>query len=120
MLEKLGGKLPKNFPNTVLEGVKTRTLFVMSQGQKAEYLSSPENIQKMKTKRFVLGNGKSFKECPYIAISYFSRASAYEIIYGDYTKEEANLAYSICQSVLKVSHSESKLVIDKTFFLVEL
>lgn len=98
--------MPTNFATEVIEGIKTRTLFVMSRGQKAEYLKNEENTEKMINKKNVLGNGKAFKDhAPYIAVSYYTRACAFEIMYGDPRQEEPNLAHAICRSVLKVSLS---------------
>jgi hypothetical protein len=60
----------------------------------------------MLNKKNVLGNGKAFKDhAPYIAVSYYTRACAFEIMYGDPRQEEPNLAHAICCSVLKVSLS---------------
>ena len=43
-----------------------------------------ENTEKMLSKKNVLGNGKAFKDhAPYIAVSYYTRACAFEIMYGD-------------------------------------
>lgn len=76
----------------------------MSKGQKAEYLQSEENIEKMLNKRNVLGNGKAFKDqAPYIAVSFYTRAVAFEVMYGDPRQEEPNIAHAICCSVMKVS-----------------
>lgn len=67
MLEKMNKQLPKNFKSDVIEGIKTRCLFVMSKGQKAEYLKDEESIAKMNAKKYVLGNGKAFKDdAPYV------------------------------------------------------
>jgi hypothetical protein len=67
MLEKMDKKLPDNFKSDVIEGIKTRALFVMTKGQKQEYLKDEESVSKMHTKKFVIGNGKAFKDtAPYI------------------------------------------------------
>lgn len=104
MLEKMDKKMPDNFKNDVIEGIKTRCLFVMSKGQKVEYFKDEVNVKKMKDKKYVLGNGKAFKDtAPYVQCSFYTRASAMEVMYGDPRNEEPNLAHAICKSVLKVS-----------------
>jgi actin-related protein len=103
MIDKMDKKLPVNFKSDVIEGIKTRCLFVMSKAQRTEYMKDEENISKMKAKKYVLGNGKVFKDAQYIACSFYTRACAMEILYGDPSNEEPNLAHAICKSVLKVS-----------------
>ncbi len=90
----------------------------LGRSQKRDYFGSEENIEKMKKKRFLLGLGKTYKEdFPYLCISFFARTSAMEICYGDPKQEEANLAYSVCQSLIKVSHLFN-LACSKNIFLV--
>ena len=51
----------------------------------------------MKGKRFILGQGKSYKEdYPYLCISFYTRVAAMEVCFGDPDMEEPNIAYSIC------------------------
>ena len=58
----------------------------------------------MKDKKFLLGNGKAFKDtAPYIAMSFHTRACTFEVMFGDHEEEQPNLAHAICKSVLKVS-----------------
>lgn len=103
MLDKMDKKLPENFKADVIEGVKTRCLFVMSKAQKADYLKDEAGVAKMKDKKFLLGNGKAFKDsAPYIQCSFFTRACAMEVVYGDPRNEEPNLAHAVCKSILKV------------------
>ena len=60
----------------------------------------------MKAKVFILGHGKTYKEdFPYLRVSFYTRVASMEVCFGDPDLEEANLAYSICQSLLKVSKS---------------
>lgn len=97
MLEKMNKQLPSNFKSDVIEGIKTRCLFVMSKGQKAEYLKDEESISKMNAKKYLLGNGKAFKDdAPYVACSFYTRACTFEVMYGDPRAEEPNLAHAIC------------------------
>ena len=58
----------------------------------------------MKAKKYILGMGKAYKEdFPYLQISFYTRVASMEIMFGDPDLEEPNIAYSICQSLLKVS-----------------
>ena len=58
----------------------------------------------MKAKKYTLGMGKTYKEdYPYMQVSFYTRCNAMEICYGDIELENPNLAYSTCQSLLKVS-----------------
>ena len=96
-LEKMNKQMPENFKLEVIEGVKTRCLFVMSKGQKAEYMADQASITKMQQKKYVLGNGKAFKDdAPYVACSYYTRACTFEVMYGNPRAEEPNLAHAIC------------------------
>ena len=104
MLQRIGGRLPQNFPLHVIEDIKVRTLMMLGRQQKAEYFSTEENVAKMKSKRVLPGLGKTFKDdYPYLCVSFYTRVSAMEICYGDPDEEEPNLAHSVCQSLLKVS-----------------
>jgi actin-related protein 10 len=49
------GDVQYSFPKDVLEDIKVRALQVMHREQRDEYLSSPENIEKMKKKKQSLG-----------------------------------------------------------------
>lgn len=51
-----------NFPSNIIEDMKTRTLFVMQKDQKDSYLSSEENITKMKRK--IVNFGKLNRDYP--------------------------------------------------------
>mmetsp|Transcript_11396 Transcript_11396/g.15333 ORF Transcript_11396/g.15333 Transcript_11396/m.15333 type:complete len:228 (+) Transcript_11396:522-1205(+) len=105
MLQRIGGRLPANFPQHVLEDLKVRTLMTLGRNQKSDYFVSEENVAKMKSKRVLPGLGKTFKEdFPYLCISFYSRVTAMEACYGDPDEEEPNLAYSLCQSLLKMTH----------------
>lgn len=51
----------------------------------------------MKSKRFILGLGKTYKEdFPYLCVSFYTRVASMEVMFGDPELEEANLAFSIC------------------------
>lgn len=81
----------------MIEDIKVRTLMQLGRKQKKDYFGSEENITKMKSKRIVPGLGKTWKDdFPYLQISFYTRAAAMEILYGDPDSEEPNLAYSIC------------------------
>ena len=69
-------------------------------------MENEENITKMKNKRHLLGSGKTYKESfPYLTVSFYTRFTTMEICFGqDVDMEEPNLAYSICQSLMKVSY----------------
>jgi len=105
MLQRIPDKrLPRDFPQHVLEDLKVRTLITLGRSQRKDYFSSEDNITKMKAKRFILGLGKTYKDdFPYLCVSFYTRVSAMEICFGDPDLEQPNLAYSICQSLLKVS-----------------
>ena len=72
LLERTHNRIPKNFPTHVLEDIKTRVLMTLQKPQKDEYLKASEDgkqegVEKMKAKKYVLGNGKTFKEdYPYL------------------------------------------------------
>ena len=69
----------------------------LGRSQKREYFSSEENVAKMKGKRFILGQGKTYKEdYPYLCISFYTRVAAMEVCFGDPDMEEPNIAYSVC------------------------
>ena len=58
----------------------------------------------MKSKRHILGNGKTFKEdYPYLQTSFYTRVAVTEILFGNPRNEEPNIAYSICKSLDSVS-----------------
>lgn len=60
----------------------------------------------MKAKKYVLGNGKTYKEdYPYLQLSFFTRSTVMEVCFGDPREEEPNIAYSICKSLNAVSLS---------------
>lgn len=60
----------------------------------------------MKAKKYVLGNGKTYKEdYPYLQLSFFTRSTVMEVCFGDPREEEPNIAYSICKSLNAVSSS---------------
>lgn len=45
MMDKFPNKkLPSNFKSDVIEGIKSRCLFVMSKAQKAEYTKDEESV----------------------------------------------------------------------------
>ena len=61
-------------------------------------------MTKMRSKCIIPGLGKTYKEdFPYLRVSFYTRVAAIEACFGDPDIEEANLAYSICQSFMKVS-----------------
>lgn len=69
-------------------------------------MESEENVTKMRNKRHMLGLGKTFKDdFPYLCVSFFTRFTAIEVCFGDVEQEMPNLAYSVCQSLIKVSFS---------------
>ena len=47
----------------------------------------------MRGKLYVLGNGKAFKEFPYLAVSLYTRALAAEVMFGEPKAEEPNIAH---------------------------
>ena len=97
MLQRIHNRLPKDFPQHVIEDLKVRTIMCLGRSQKRDYYSSEENVAKMKGKRFILGQGKSYKEdYPYLCISFYTRVAAMEVCFGDPDMEEPNIAYSIC------------------------
>ena len=51
----------------------------------------------------MIGSGKAFQFYQYLAVSHFTRVAALEVLFGDYREEEANVAYSVCRSVMEVS-----------------
>jgi len=103
MIEKIGGRLPKDLPNEVLESIKIKVLEVLQKPQKDEYISTEENVLKMKKKLMSLKQGKAFKDFPYLAMSYFTKVTTTEAMFGNPDEEQPNLAYSICESVMKLN-----------------
>lgn len=72
----------------------------------------------MKSKRIIPGLGKTYKEdFPYLTVSFYTRAVAMEACFGDPDLEQPNLAYSICQSLLKMTH-ENRQRAAQNFMLV--
>ena len=66
-----GGRLPRDFPQHVVEDLKCRAVNVLSRGQKEAYMGTEENIAKMKGKIFYVGQGKAYKEdFPYLCVSF--------------------------------------------------
>ena len=104
MLQQANIRLPRQFPPYVLEHLKTRVCSVLDRKQKVEYYK-PENYTKLKNKIRFLAQGKAFTWYPQLALSMLTRVAAYEACFGDYSggDEQPNLAYQICQSILKVS-----------------
>eukprot|EP00350_Pseudokeronopsis_sp_OXSARD2_P010783 CAMPEP_0170547622 /NCGR_PEP_ID=MMETSP0211-20121228/6018_1 /TAXON_ID=311385 /ORGANISM="Pseudokeronopsis sp., Strain OXSARD2" /LENGTH=100 /DNA_ID=CAMNT_0010852767 /DNA_START=488 /DNA_END=790 /DNA_ORIENTATION=+ len=74
-------KETKSIPISVLEELKVRALHVMSREQMMEYDSSQENIDKMKARKHQLA--KTFKELPYLHLSFYSRYHAMEVCFGN-------------------------------------
>lgn len=67
MLQRIMNRLPKDFPQHVLEDLKVRTVMTLGRNQKRDYFSSEDNITKMKAKKYILGTGKTYKEdFPYL------------------------------------------------------
>ena len=51
-------------------------------------------VEKMKAKKYVLGNGKTYKDdYPYLQMSFFTRTSVMEVCFGDPREEQPNIAY---------------------------
>lgn len=90
-----------NFPASVIEDLKVRSLVIMKREQKNQYLSSEANIELMKKK--VSNLGKTYKEFPGLQISMYTRYCTMEYLFGNPDEEESNLAYSILQSIKKVT-----------------
>jgi hypothetical protein len=67
----------------------------------------------MRMKRELLGGGHAFSKegFPYLAISFHTRAYAIEIMFGDVENEKPNLAYSVCQSLMKLNAENRVLAI---------
>jgi hypothetical protein len=84
--------MPKQFPNYLIEHIKTRCVSVLQRPQKIAYM--PEQ-DKMANKKFILSQGRAFYWFPYLQISLYTRMMAAEVCFGDVNLEEANLAYSI-------------------------
>ena len=57
----------------------------------------------MLNKKFLLSQGRAFYWYPYLQISFYTRMMATEVFFGNYQAEEANIAYSILKSTMKVS-----------------
>lgn len=89
-----------NFSASMIDDLKTRALLVMQKDQKDLYLSSEDNTVKMKKK--ITSLGKQYKDVPGMSISLYTRYTSMEILYGNITEEESNLAYSILTSIKKV------------------
>jgi hypothetical protein len=53
-------------------------------------------------KKKVYNFGKNFKEFPYLQMSFHTRYTALECLFGDPKEEEPNIAYSILKSLKKV------------------
>ena len=103
-MSRIQNRIPRNFPIHVLEDVKSRVLMCLQKPQREDYFSTEENIKKMKSKRHILGNGKTFKEdYPYLQTSFYTRVAVTEVLFGNPRNEEPNLAYSICKSLDNVS-----------------
>ena len=84
MLQRIGNRLPRDFPQHVIEDLKVRTIMTLGRNQKRDYFATEENVTKMKNKRFILGLGKTYKDdFPYLCISFYTRVSAMEICFGD-------------------------------------
>ena len=106
MLKRISGhRLPADFPKHVIEDLKVRAVLCLSKKQKEDYTDSEQKIEKMKMKKYEVGNSKAYKEdFPYLQVSFFTRTQAMEVCWGDPYQEEANLAYSVCLSIKGVSH----------------
>jgi len=75
-----------NFPRDVLEDLKVRTLLVMERDQRDEYMSSEENLEKMKKKRHLLQ--KQYKEFGNLNLSFYTRhVTLEESAFGDPLEE---------------------------------
>jgi len=88
-------RLPKTFPLNIIEAIKTRTLFVMQTKQKEAYMKESE---KMLEKKVILGNGHAFAKegFPNLSVSFYTRATAVEVLFGDIDREMPNVAYQVC------------------------
>ena len=53
----------------------------------------------------VLGHGHAFakEQFSHLSVSLYTRAFAVEVLFGDVEREEPNIAYSVCESLLKLS-----------------
>ena len=67
------------------------------------------NIEKMKKK--LTSFGKTHKEFPSLQVSFFTRAMATEVCFGNHNEDEPNLAVSILRSILKLSLDVRILVV---------
>jgi len=59
------------------------------------------NLEKMKKK--VVQFGKQHREFPSMQISFYTRAKAMEVCFGDIENEEENISASILKSLLKLN-----------------
>ena len=64
-------------------------------------MSSEENLQKMKSKKYPFG--KVYKEYPHTCISFYTRYMSGEVLFGNPEEEEENIAVSILRSIKKVN-----------------
>ena len=69
----------------------------------------------MLNKKFLLSQGRAFYWFPYLQISFYTRMMATEIFFGNFEAEEANIAYSILKSTMKVSIQTKDLAVHKLF-----
>jgi len=88
-----------------LEDIKVKHLNLMLKNQKEQYLSSEENIQKMKNKLYTVEIDKKK-----IKISFYDKTTILESLFGDPENEEINIAVSILDSISKVNVSARKKV----------
>ena len=111
-----------DFPSKIVEEVKVRTLFTMQVPQKKDYFGLPgetpteeeaevlkSNLEKMRKK--VTNFGKSISQLPNMQVTFYTRAKAMEICFGDPNNEEPNIAASILRSVLKLNANVRMLVV---------
>ncbi|CDW77817.1 UNKNOWN [Stylonychia lemnae] len=94
-----------NFPQSVIEDLKIRSLVVMQKEQRDQYLKNDDQIEQMKRKYTNLG--KTYKEFPGMLISFYTRYCAMEFCFGDPQEEEQNIAYSLLTSIKKVKSLNS-------------
>jgi len=61
------------------------------------------NLNKEKMRKKMTNFGKQHKEFPQMQVSFYTRAKAVEVCFGNISKEESNIAASILRSLSKLS-----------------
>ena len=81
---------------------------MMDKKFKEEMRKNPEEVTKLeqnilKMKKKMTSFGKQHREFPSMQVSFYTRAKAMEVCFGDIDNEEPNIAASVLRSVLKLN-----------------